>query len=830
MYYGSVLICLFICHATCANGIGFCLNEVPVELKRTGFSAVSALDEAKCKRSYGPTAWCPLNNRTDDYVVDGKTIVYYWYSACCNGRQGDNLIIDKIEGRPTCRSDMSRTECTKSHWAQKLLRDLGIGFGGEPGQYPRDHKYFYDPTVIPPSLTDVMDDTIYGGSTRIPDCICSPSSPKCLNVSADGSQCLLCTGMTEKCSDFQVQMSIHFFKLHTIDLKSSLLSLQTWIRQIWTDLRLSFDFQCYGGLDAVEIQVEAGSLENSRAWVPDIELYNSEESIWTGLGARRLILYSCWDGKPSRGGCGYVWWSRPGVIKALCKYTGLVLFPRDTLKCELEFSGWAVHGKTQDIIPRIKDGGYNFPGRTDFKSMAGITGGSSFQDYALTNISVRRDVLLYDCCADQPWPALVYTVEMSRSTTFYETKLFIPAITIAALAFMPFWMSPECGERLAFGVTIILAVVMNDVTASALMPVCKERLLMDYVSLVCFLFSVIGLLESCLIVCLYHRSEATLYQAVVPHVVHDFFRSLGHATCGYEYPKKRVPALTFGESKLALRRAQLYRFIFIALDRNCTGKVESFELDVFRQVSVGKDEMEEAVKDFTTQFRLSNENRFTFSEFMYFSENHLGLSACDVHQLEHLVHDFVHSIDRMHIGFQEGWKRWSRMVDMLAKFTLPPAYILSLATVFSQSEQDLTSIMSPSSLWEQATLVFFGFFPVVIVLCVYAASYAIWKWCDRKRQKQDQNSRNSEHHIDGMGSISSMRLTQMRTEQASGTPSPILFDGLIDSKLSQSRIDQARANYGSDTRTSMRFVDSSDFFFDPSEWTLAESNEPSVFL
>jgi hypothetical protein len=79
----------------------------------------------------------------------------------------------------------------------------------------------------------------------------------------------------------------------------------------------------------MEVQAEAGSLENSLIWTPDIELYNHESAIWGhgAFGARLATVYSCWDGAPTRGGCGYVFWSRPGVVTALCKYSGLIKFP-----------------------------------------------------------------------------------------------------------------------------------------------------------------------------------------------------------------------------------------------------------------------------------------------------------------------------------------------------------------------------------------------------------------------------------------------------------------------------------------------------------------------
>ena len=124
-----------------------------------------------------------------------------------------------------------------------------------------------------------------------------------------------------------------------------------WLRQLWVDPRLSYDYQCFGGMDAIEIQASAGQNENTFIWTPDIEMYNHKQPIWgeSVLGVRNAIIYSCWDGAPTRGGCvsanckhimsacvpalivwfpsrvilcagqGEVFWSRPGVMTALCR-------------------------------------------------------------------------------------------------------------------------------------------------------------------------------------------------------------------------------------------------------------------------------------------------------------------------------------------------------------------------------------------------------------------------------------------------------------------------------------------------------------------------------
>ena len=48
---------------------------------------------------------------------------------------------------------------------------------------------------------------------------------------------------------------------------------------------------------------------------------------------------------------GWVFWSRPGVLELLCRYSGLVAFPFDDLRCSTEIGGWAYSGLWQALRP-----------------------------------------------------------------------------------------------------------------------------------------------------------------------------------------------------------------------------------------------------------------------------------------------------------------------------------------------------------------------------------------------------------------------------------------------------------------------------------------------
>ena len=150
--------------------------------------------------------------------------------------QGRRLIADPVSGLPTCDDGTPALECLRGQWHGKLYEDL---LGDESG---------YNFQVAP--ISDAkMDPRKYGGyPAGVPACSCTADDPRCKEPGSSGN-CLICDTDTP-CStpDATVHMSISFFKITSVDLRSSGLKFSAWMRQIWTDSRLSYDYQCYGGI------------------------------------------------------------------------------------------------------------------------------------------------------------------------------------------------------------------------------------------------------------------------------------------------------------------------------------------------------------------------------------------------------------------------------------------------------------------------------------------------------------------------------------------------------------------------------------------------------
>ena len=94
----------------------------------------------------------------------------------------------------------------------------------------------------------------------------------------------------------------------------------------------------------------------------------------------------------------------------------------------------------------LASGGVNWANKPvpdgEEKSISGMTAGSSFQDYRLLSVDVVRNVMLFDCCPNSPYPALIYRIQFERSSDYYTFKLVLPAVILSMLSFITFWLNP----------------------------------------------------------------------------------------------------------------------------------------------------------------------------------------------------------------------------------------------------------------------------------------------------------------------------------------------------------------------------------------------------
>eukprot|EP00929_Paragymnodinium_shiwhaense_P090492 TRINITY_DN50681_c0_g3_i1.p1 TRINITY_DN50681_c0_g3~~TRINITY_DN50681_c0_g3_i1.p1 ORF type:complete len:1004 (+),score=219.76 TRINITY_DN50681_c0_g3_i1:165-3176(+) len=299
-------------------------------------------------------------------------------------------------------------------------------------------------------------------------------------------------------SNIDVRVHIDFLKVTDLDVKTSSLELPVWLKVQWKDDRLRFNKTLWG-FESMPFQVDSSNMMNTRIWLPDVELYNARKGLATTLIKKAALV------SPD----GSVYWQRPGHFLVLCKFEGLINFPTDSLTCDLEFGSWSLDSNVHDLTFH-EDGGFTSPVSGSSRVSSHVAG-STFQAFSIEHVSGRRFVASYDCCPGE-FPILLYTVKMKRSSLYYVMKLIMPQLAMAALSLITYFMQADTGERLTFGITLVLAVVTTDIVATELMPVCEEALLMNWISWLSLFFCVLSLFESAVVLFLFYLEVIDIQQ------------------------------------------------------------------------------------------------------------------------------------------------------------------------------------------------------------------------------------------------------------------------------------------------------------------------------
>ena len=74
-----------------------------------------------------------------------------------------------------------------------------------------------------------------------------------------------------------------------------------------------------------------------------------------------------------------------------------------------------------------------------------------------------------------------------------------------------FFLHSKTGERLGFGITLLLAIQLLNLLVSGLLPVCSELLWITIFNVVCSAFSILSLIETCVVLFFAHHTEDHIF-------------------------------------------------------------------------------------------------------------------------------------------------------------------------------------------------------------------------------------------------------------------------------------------------------------------------------
>jgi len=288
-----------------------------------------------------------------------------------------------------------------------------------------------------------------------------------------------------------VRVNMRFYKVESVTTAEGRMAIQIWLRFRWRDERLAWDPAEFGGITRTFFMaVGLNKPEETEIWAPDVAVYNSVYNLNDIMHGQLAEVESD----------GTVTWSRPGLLDVLCRFSGLVAFPFDRLKCTIELGGWRMGAELQGLA-------FYTPSEGGSHSLAWneVTGekavGAAYHEYWIQNVTaLSADYFYGDHGSGDHYTVLRYTIHLGRVQAYYILLVIGPCILMSCFSFAVFWLKPSVGERLGYGITLILATEVFKLVVDEVVPVCGELLWIDLFTNVCSIFCFISLAESC--VCL----------------------------------------------------------------------------------------------------------------------------------------------------------------------------------------------------------------------------------------------------------------------------------------------------------------------------------------
>ena len=257
-----------------------------------------------------------------------------------------------------------------------------------------------------------------------------------------------------KTEPVQVSLGVNVYKIQDISLSTGMMEINAWFRMSWKDSRLTWNTSAHGNIEEIQFRANPRE-EGSEIWAPDVELYNSLESIYE-ISRKAAQIWS--DGS--------VFLSRPGIYRILCNFEGTYLFPYDSFYCPLDFGGWSVSGFKVN---------YTYDLGLSYSSTA-TAGDTKFTgvDGMINDKSWREEY--YPCCPNEPWPTVKFTISVQQETFTFSKSIIAMNVGLVFLNFLTLWMDVDFTDALGIGATLLITLIFLEFSANSLIPLQEEVL------------------------------------------------------------------------------------------------------------------------------------------------------------------------------------------------------------------------------------------------------------------------------------------------------------------------------------------------------------------
>ncbi|XP_067409523.1 neuronal acetylcholine receptor subunit beta-3 [Emydura macquarii macquarii] len=324
----------------------------------------------------------------------------------------------------------------------------------------------------------------------------------------------------------KVHFGLKISQLVDVDEKNQLMTTNVWLRQEWTDHKLCWNPEDYGGTTAIRVPSEM-------LWLPDIVLFENADGRFEGsLMTKVIVKYN-----------GSVTWTPPASYKSSCTMD-VTFFPFDRQNCSMKFGSWTYDGSMVDLIlidENVDRKDFFDNGEWEILNAKGMKGS-------------RKDAL-------HSYPFITYSFVLRRLPLFYTLFLIVPCLGLSFLTVLVFYLPSDEGEKLSLSTSVLVSLTVFLLVIEEIIPSSSKviPLIGEYLLFI-MIFVTLSIIVTVFVINVHHRSSAT-YHPMAPWVKRLFLQKLprllcmkGHVDrCSFSDTAGAVPVL---KSKLSGKKKQ----------------------------------------------------------------------------------------------------------------------------------------------------------------------------------------------------------------------------------------------------------------------------------
>ncbi|XP_064459792.1 acetylcholine receptor subunit alpha-like 1 [Ornithodoros turicata] len=243
-----------------------------------------------------------------------------------------------------------------------------------------------------------------------------------------------------------VKMGLKLSQLIDVNLKNQIMTTNVWVNQEWSDHKLKWDPQEYGGVTELYVPAE-------QIWLPDIVLYNNADGNYEVTIMTKAIIHE--DGR--------VVWNPPAIYKSSC-LIDVQYFPFDKQECFMKFGSWTYDGHQVDL-KHLNE----IPNENIVPMGIDLSEFYLSVEWDIMAVPAMRRERFYSCC-EQPYPDITFNITLRRKTLFYTVNLIIPCVGISCLSVLVFYLPSDSGEKVSLSISIMLSLTFFFLVLAEIIP------------------------------------------------------------------------------------------------------------------------------------------------------------------------------------------------------------------------------------------------------------------------------------------------------------------------------------------------------------------------